>query len=233
METGAKAYVADLIREASGTKPIDGEFDSPKKKLLREVMAEALDKAKAHREKAHELARSMPTLYTPESFSDTEAMSRTRDGVQKMTAIDHEFLLQLEQWPSRVQEQVARSALSESDKQSFLEGFHKSHFSAPEIVALRQQGDQIEAQWCKDTLALYDFARLHAGRIHVKDEHILIEDENVRTRFNELLHQSRGQRHRMTETNAQIAKLQNDVLQKLGLTRKDVGLVEPSDSASK
>lgn len=106
METGAKAYVADLIREASGTKPIDGEFDSPKEKLLREVMAEALDKAKAHREKAHELARSMPTLYTPESFSDIEAMSRTRVGVQKMTAIDHEFLLQLEQWPSRVQEQV-------------------------------------------------------------------------------------------------------------------------------
>lgn len=67
----------------------------------------------------------------------------------------------------------------------------------------------------------------------MKDEHILIEDENVRTRFNELLHQSRGQRHRMTETNAQIAKLQNDVLQRLGLTRKDVGLVEPSDSASK
>jgi len=37
----------------------------------------------------------------------------------------------------------------------------------------------------------------------------------------------------MIDTNAQLAKLQNDVLQKYGLTRKDVGLVEPSDSKAK
>jgi len=229
-----KAQVADLVREASGTKPIDrrGEFNSPQDKLLREVLTEFLDNAKAFREKTHELKGNLQTLYTPESFSGTEAMSRTRDGVQKVTALDHEFAIQLEQWPSRVQEQVAQSALSESDKHAFLESFRKT-FSTSEIVTLRQQGDQIEAQWCKDTLALYDFARLHARRIHVKDAHILIEDENVRTRFNELLHQSRGQHQRMTETNAQMAKLQKDGLQKFGLTRKDVGLVEPPDSASK
>lgn len=229
-----KAQVADLVREATGAKPIDrrGEFDSPQDKLLREVMTEFLDKAKAYREKTRELESSLQTLYTPESFSGIEAMSRTRDGVQKVTGLDHEFALQLEQWPSHVEEQVARSALSESDKQAFLNGFHET-FSTSEIVTLRQQGDQIEALWCKDTLALYDFARLHAERIHLKDAHILIEDENVRTRFNELLHESRGQHQRMTQTNAQIAKLQKDGMQKLGLTRKDFGVVEPSDSASK
>lgn len=228
------AKVADLVREASGTKPIDrrGEFDSPHDKLLREVMTELLDKAKAYREKAHEFEGSLQTLYRPESFSSPEAMSRTRDSVQKVTALDHEATLQLAQWPSRVQEQVAQSALSESDKQAFLKVFHKT-FSTSEFFTLRQQGDQIEATWCKDTLALYDFALLHAGRIHVRDAHILIEDENVRTRFNELLHQSRGQRQRAMETNAQLAKLQKEGLQKFGLTRKDVGLVQPSDSASK
>lgn len=231
---GPNAKVADLVREASGTKPIDhrSEFDNPQDKLLREVITEFLDKAKAYREKTHELEGSLQTLYSGESFSGKEAMSRTRDGVQKVAALDHEFALQLEQWPSRVQEQVAQSALSQSDKQGFLKGFHET-FSSSEIVTLRQQGDQIEEQWCKDTLALYDFARLHAGRIHVKDAHILIEDENVRTRFNELLAQSRGQRQRMRETNAQMAKLQKDGLQKFGLTRKDVGLGAPSDSASK
>jgi len=224
--------VADLIREASGTKPIDrrSAFDSPKDKLLREVVTEFLDKAKAHKEKVHELKGGLQTLYTPESFSGPEAMIRTRDSVQKVTALDHEFALQLEQWPSRVQEQIAQSFLSESDKQSLLEGFNEG-FSNSEIVTLRRQGDQMEVQWCKDTLALYDFARSHAKRIHVKDAHILIEDENVRTRFNDLLHQSRGQRQRITDTNAQIAKLQKDGLQKFGLTRKDFG--EPSDSAAK
>lgn len=230
----SNAKVADLLREASGTKPIGrpDAFDSPQDKLLREIMTEFLDKAKTYREKAHELGAGLQALYTPESFSSPEAMSHTRDGVQKITALNHEFAMQLEQWPTRVQEQVAQSALSESDKQSFLKGFHET-FSNSEIVTLRRQGDQIEVQWCKDTLDLYDFARSHAGRIHVKDAHILIDDENARTRFNDLLKQSQGQRQKMRETNAQLAKLQQDGLKKFGLTRRDVGVVEPSDSASK
>jgi hypothetical protein len=228
------ARVADLVREASGTKPIDGggAFDSPQDKLLREVMTEFLDKAKAYREEAHQLGGGLQTLYTPESFSGPEAMTHTRDGVEKLSALDHEFALQLEQWPARVQEQVAQSSLSESDKQEFLKGFHET-FSNSEIVTLRRQGDQIEGQWSKDTLALYDFARSHAGRIHVKDAQIVIDDENVRTQFDDLLHQSRGERQRMTDTNAQIAKLQKEGLQNFGLSRTDVGLAEQSGQTSK
>jgi len=37
----------------------------------------------------------------------------------------------------------------------------------------------------------------------------------------------------MTDTNAQLAKLQKNGLQKFGLTKKDVGLVERSDSRAK
>jgi hypothetical protein len=233
-KTDPNAKVAALMREASGTSPVDrrGAFDSPQDKHLLKVMTEFIDKVKTYKEKVHEPKAGLQTLYTSESFSGAEAMSRTSDSVQKITALDHEFVLQLEQWPSRVQEQTDQSDLSESDKQAFLKGFYKT-FSNSEIVTLRGQGDKIEEQWCKDTLALYDFARLHNGRIRVKGAHIVIDDENVRTRFNDLLHQSREQRQRMIDTNAQLAKLQNDVLQKYGLTRKDVGLVEPSDSTAK
>ena len=226
-----KAEVADVIREARGTKPIDrrGAFDSPQDKLLREVMTDILGSAKAYREKAHKFDADLQKLYTPESFSGPEAMSRTRESVQNVAALDHEFVLQIEQWPARVQEQVTQSSLSESDKRDFLKGFDGA-FSNSEIVTLRKEGDQIEVQWCKDTLALYDFARSQAARIHVKDTHILVDDDNVRARFNDLLNQSRGQHQKMTETNAQLAKLQQDGLQKFGLTRKDVGIVEPSGS---
>jgi len=98
---GPNAEVADLVLEASGTKSIDrrGAFDIPQNKLLSEVMTEFLNKAKAYREKAHELEPGLQSLYAPESFSAPEAMSRTRDSVQKITALDHESALQLEQWP--------------------------------------------------------------------------------------------------------------------------------------
>jgi hypothetical protein len=222
-----KVEVADLVREASGTKPIDGggAFESQQDKLLREVMTELLDDAKAYREKAHAVETDLQTLYTPESFSSPEAMSRTRDSVQKITALDHAFVLQIQQWPSHVQEQTAQSPLSESDKQAFLKGFDET-FSNSEILTLRRQADQIELQWCKDTLALYDFARSHEGRIHVKEARILIDDGDVRASFNDLLQQSREQHRKMADTNAQLAKLQQDSLQKFGLTRKDVGIVE-------
>jgi hypothetical protein len=228
------AEVADLVREASGTKAIDhrGASSSPHDKLLLEVMTEFLDKVKAHREKVHQLQADLQTLYTPESFSGADAMNRASNSVQKTTALDHELVLQLEQWPSRVQEQTARSDLSESDKQAFLKGYNKT-FSNSEILTLRSQGDEIELQWCKDTLALYDFARSHTRGMHVKDRHILIEDESVRARFNDLLHQSREERQRIRDTNAQLAKLQRDVLEKYGLTRKEVGLDEPSNPTAK
>lgn len=221
-----KVEVADVIREASGTKPIDGgAFESKQNKLLREVVTELLDNAKTYEKKAGDVKADLQTLYTPESFSSAEAMSRTRDSVQKITALDHEYFLQLRQWPAHVQEKTAQSSLSESDKQAFLKSVHES-FSNSEIVTLRGQDDQIELQWCEDTLALYDFARLHAERFHVKDGHILIGDDNVRTRFNDLLQQSREQHQKMTDSNAQLEKLLQDSLQKFGLTRKDVGIVK-------
>jgi hypothetical protein len=226
-----RAKVVDLLREANGAKPVDrsGTAESPQDRLTREVMTELLDNVKANREKTQEVKADIQTIYTPESFSSPQAMSRARDSVEKITALDHEFVLQLEEWPVHVQQQTARSSLSETDKKAFPEGVNES-FSNSEIVTLRKEGDQIEAQWCKDTLALYDFARLHAGQIHVKDARILIDDENARPRFNELLQQSRTQHQRMTDTNARLAKLQQDNLQKLGLTRRDVGVVDPSGS---
>ncbi len=225
------AEVADLIREASGTKSIDrrGAFDSPQDKLLREVMATFLDSAKTHGEKGHKFEAGLMALYTPESFSSVEAMNRTRDSVQSVAALDHEFVLEIEQWPARVHDRAAQSALSEPDKQEFLKGFEQG-FSNSEIVTLRKQGDEIEAKWCEETLALYDFARSQAGRIHVKNGHILVDDANVRIRFNDLLQQARGQLRKMEETNAQLAKLQQDNLQKFGLTKKDIGVAQPSET---
>ena len=219
--------VADIVREASGTKLSHGggAFESRQDKLLREVMTELLDNAKAYREKAHDAQAELHALYTAESFSSPEAMGRTRDSVQKITTLDHEFVLQLKQWPAHVREQTAESSLSESEKQAFLKGFDES-FSNSEIMALRSQEDQIESQWCKDTLALYDFARSHAVRIHVKDASILIDEDTLRTQFNDLLKQSRERRQKMVDTNVQLDKLQQASLQKFGLTKKDVGIVE-------
>jgi hypothetical protein len=227
------AKVADLVREAAGAKPVGSSqtSESPQDKLLRQVLSELFENLKTYREKTHELDGDLRNVYSPESFSSSEAMSRTSDSVQKITSLDHEFFLELEQWPLHVQQQTAQSSLSQSDKQTFLKGFDES-FSNSEIVTLRRQGDQIEQKWCSDTVALYDFGRSHVRQIRVKDTQLLIDDSSVRTPFNELLRESREQQQKMRDTNSQMAKLQQVGLQKLGLTIEDLG-AESSDSKAK
>lgn len=62
--------VADIVREASGGKVSHdfGAFESRQDKLLRKVMTEVLDNAKAYREKAHDAQTELRRLYTAESF---------------------------------------------------------------------------------------------------------------------------------------------------------------------
>jgi hypothetical protein len=225
-----KAEVVDVIREASGTKPVDRNSpNSPVFQLAREVMTELLNSSTAYRQSAHDASARLQNLYTPASFSSPDEMSRVRDSVQNAAAIDHEFFVQIEEWPARVQQRAAQSSLTESEKEDFLEGFNKAFLNS-KILTLRKETDQIEDQWCKDTLALYDFALSQAGQIHVKNAHILIDDDNVRTRFNDSLHRAREQQKKFGDANAQLAKLQQEELQKLGLTKKDVGIAEPANS---
>ena len=54
----------------------------------------------------------------------------------------------------------------------------------------------------------------------MKDAHILIREDKVRTKFNDLLRQSREERHKMTDINAQLSKLQQTSLQQFGLTKR-------------
>lgn len=217
--------VADLLREATGAKSSSGygSFDSPTEKLTREVMGEFLAKAKTYQQQSSEMSAELEHLYSAPSFSSLDAMNRTRASVQKITELDHNFVLQCEQWPARVREQVARSSVSESDKQGFLKGFDET-YSKSDSLTLRRKADQIEAQWSSDTLALYAFAASHASRLHVKDDHIFIAGDDVCAEFNELLRKSREQQQKLADVNTQLANLQSAGLQRYGLTKSDFGM---------
>jgi len=222
-------YVADRVREAAGTKPVNqsGAFDSPEDILLRDVLGDILKTSKEYARKRKEL--SVTDLYAPESFAGPEAIRRTRASVQNITTLDHDFVLQVEQWPDHVGQQVAASSLSERGKKEFVNAFLKS-FSNSETLATRRQIDQVEANWCASTLALYDFALAHTAQIHPRNNQIFVGDEPVRKRFNELLRQAQDQQGDMTDLNAKLDKLQEEGLQRFGLNKSDIG-VAPSSGA--
>ncbi len=227
-----KNEVADLIREASGTKPVEkhaGLYQSRFESFTRDVFREFLDGVKAHNQKVEALQPDLEILYSAASYSNPAAMQRTVEAVQSVTALDHEFLEQTEAWPTRVRQQVADASLSKRDKEEFLKGFDAA-FASSTTLAVRREADNTEAQWRDATVALYTFALKHPRAIRVQGENLFIPDDNLRAQFNGLQGQAIAERKKLNDANEQLLKLQKELLQKAGLTKKDVHLSDQGSS---
>jgi len=194
-------------------------------KLARHLSGNFWDLAKAHRQKVAELQPDLQMLYSAQSYSSPVSIKRTRDAVKNVAALDHEFITHFETFPARVQQEVAQSSLSDTAKQLYLQGYlqgvnSNAYSSALEVGRKR---DQIERQWCNETVALYDFALAHQKQIQIKDDHLIITDERTRGQFNNLLKQAKEQRQRLQDAKAEMEKLQKEFTQTLGLTREGLG----------
>ena len=227
-----KNEVADVIREASGTKPVEkhaGFYESRLDSFTRDVLREFLDGIKAHNQKVEALQPDLAILYSAASYSNPAAMQRTVEAVQSVTALDHEFLEQTEAWPTRVRRQVANASLSKRDKEKFLKGFDEA-FASSTILAVRREADKTEAEWRDASVALYGFALKHSRGIRVKGEKLIIPDDNLRAQFSGLQGQAIAERKKLNNANERMDELRKESLQKAGLTKKDVGLSDQGSS---
>ena len=216
---------ADLIREASGTKPVEkhaGFYGSRLDSFTRDVLREFLDGIRAHNQKVEALQPDLAIVYSAASYSNPAAMQRTVEAVQSVAALDHEFMEQTEAWPTRVRRQVANASLSKRDKEEFLKGFDEA-FASSTILAARREADKTEAEWRDATVALYAFALKHSRGIRVKGEELIIRDDNLRAQFSGLQGQAIAERRKMDNANKRMDELRKELLQKAGLTKKDVG----------
>jgi len=227
-----KNEVADLLREASGAKPVEkhaGGYQSRFESFTRDVFREFFDGVKAHNQKVEALQPDLEILYRAASYSNPAATQRTVEAVQSVTALDHEFLEQTEARPTRVRQQVANAPLSNRDKKEFLKGFDEA-FASSTILAERREADKTEAEWCDATVALYTFALKHPRAIRVQGENLIIPDDNLRAQFKGLQGQAIAERKKLNDDNEKLLKLQNELLQKAGLTKKDVGFSDQGSS---
>jgi hypothetical protein len=141
-------------------------------KLERQVKGEFLDLAKAHRQKVAELRPDLQMLYSAQSYSSPVSIKRTRDAVKNVAALDHEFMTHFETFPARVQQEVAQSSLSDTEKQLLLQSVNQSD-AYSNALEVRRKADQIEQQWCDETVVLYDFALAHQKQIQIKNGHLM------------------------------------------------------------
>lgn len=225
-----RTQVVSMLREEFGAKPgdtHDRSSDSPEAAFTRDVMHDFIDRVKAHQQKTAPLRPDLQALYTSASYATPESMQHSIDAVTNVAALDHELIVQTEQWPDRVRLKLEQSTFSDSYKQSFWKGFNEA-FTNSEILSVRKSIDENELRWRDSTVTLYRFTLANASHIKVKDAHLIIDDEKIRDQFNALSKTATSDRQKMRESNAQLANLQNENLSKLGLSRKELGLNEPS-----
>ena len=227
-----RTQVAGMLREEFGTKPADAHdrsSDSPEATFTREVMHDFIDRVKDHQQKTAALRPELQALYSSASYATPESIQHSIDAVISVTTLDHDLVVQTEQWPDRVREKLEQSTFSDSYKQSFWKGYSET-FTNSEILSIRKGIDESELRWRDSTVALYRFALANAEHIKVKDEHLVINNEKIRDQFNDLSKIATSDRQEMRESNAQLVKVQNENLSKLGLSRKELGLNEPYSS---
>jgi hypothetical protein len=140
-------------------------------------------------------------------------------------AADERYSDKVDSIPDRMQASVDRSSLSNSDKREFMEGVRKSYGNV-KTLQIRRQAMVTEEKWQVATVGLYEFAMAHATTLRRDGTKLRIEDQKVRSEFNERLDQAQKLRADLVTQNKQLESAQRAALQQAGLTLNDLGLGE-------
>jgi len=216
-------HIGDLMKEAAGTKPVDNSGPGSLNNLIRDMMRGVLDDRKAFDRETEPFDAELGKLYTAETFSTEKAMQKSIDAVHGIVVVDERYSKRLEGIPDRMQAQVEKSNFSESDKQEFMAGIRKSYGSA-KALEIRRQAMGTESQWEGATVALYEFAMANASKVRVAGTELVIGDERIRSKFNDLFGKSQKLRDDLVELNKQLEAAQRAALQEAGVAPKDLGM---------
>jgi hypothetical protein len=224
-----KDHVSRLMREAAGTKPVQGR-STETDRLTRNMLSEILDLRKSHDAKTAKFKDDLGQLYSVDSFSTVTKMQRCVEAVRATLSADQEFSRQFQVWKDRTKEEVEHSSLSDSDKRHFMKGVEQ-RMGDSKILALRNQVVEAEAKWANATIGLYGLAVANTGKIAVNGSKIVINDDKVRSEFNRELEDSKNLRSNMRSLNSQMAQLQREGMQQIGITPKDIGLPDSNPAS--
>lgn len=186
----------DLLKELAGTKPLESNL------------------SEADRENAV-VARSV--------FSELQAFNKSQDEqVNQILAVDEETSSALNQMPDLVKRHLARSSLSEIQKENFLNGFLGSYNKSKALEAERLMGVAAH-NWVTATIDLYTYASQHRGEIIVIGDHIVIKNRPIRGQFNAKLARAEKFGRDFGAASTNFDAVRTEGFKQMGVTATDLG----------
>lgn len=213
------AEIPQIMKEAAGAAPIPGD-DTPQRKAIRDAFRYLLEDRREYEEETKKRTSS------PEFASLMQASSfvpPVRDALmtqlRELRDIDEKHLHAVEQFPAVVDRNLRATGMSDSRVEAFDAGVQKG-FS--ESLGQFRETTQTEMQWLDACLKLYQFAGEHESEVRVDGSQIVIEDEAVRTQFNDLEQKAEALRQKTADLANTLEQKQHENQQKFGITEQDV-----------
>jgi hypothetical protein len=140
-----------------------------------------------------------PSVYSPESFANSQAIQSTVGTLTKLVSIDFQY-----------------SASQQSAKQDFRQKMavcdaqylRQWDAERQEQEATEKATEQLEHEWFASIESLYGYALQHSGQIEAKDGHIVITSADVREAFNNELNRSKALHRDLLSSEQGLAKRQ-------------------------
>jgi hypothetical protein len=93
------------------------------------------------------------------------------------------------------------------------------------VMPVRHKAIAAEKAWVDSLDDIYSFARIRQSKITLsRADQLIITDNQVREEFNARVRAMNSRRNEYVQASRDFASLQNNTLQKLGLTGKETGV---------
>jgi hypothetical protein len=212
-----------LMREAAGLQPVHKHLfgESSLDTGIRDLFRNLITVNKQYQQEVQKLdTKDIAALGTPASFSDPDAATA---GLQEVHARYKLHSLQ----EQRIQELLDNfkqrfSDLSSKDRQDFINGMDEGF---ARVMPVRHKAIAAEKAWVDSLDDIYSFARIRQSKITLsRADQLIITDNQVREEFNARVRAMNSRRNEYVQASRDFASLQNNTLQKLGLTGKETGV---------
>ena len=212
-----------LMREAAGLQPVhkplfgENKLDTWTRDLFRDLIV----LNRQFQQEARKLdTKNIAVLGTPASFADPDSATA---GLMEIHA-RHKLNSLQEQSIQNLLDNFKHhlSDVSSDDSREHIEGMDEG---LARVMPVRHKALAAEKAWLDSLDDIYSFARIQHSKIGLSTaDHLIITDNQVREQFNTRIRAMNSTRREYVQATRDFASMQNNTLQKLGLTGKETGV---------
>ena len=218
-ENETRERIARLAKEATGQAPKSaeqGKFDG----IIRPFFADIKKFNDDYLAEVNTLDKSAITpLYGAKTFDGDSNLGKAIEQLRAMEAVEAKYA-SMEPLLQKTKERLFASSLSDEEKKEFWDGFEGSFRKS---LKPRDDLNEIERLWLKDSISLYEFMQDNEHSFHVKDNKVVFASTDLLNEYNEKFQKADTERKEFLAAKANFKKLQEEGLGKIGLKPADLG----------